>query len=148
MSLPNVIHYPDTNSVEATWVDAEGVQIKCHSYADVQMDMLREDLGDDAATYADLIATVEASIQPAPPAPPAPPISVTPYQIREALNMLGLRAAVESAVAAGSQSLKDKWQFAQEFKRDNQTVIELGLALGKTDAEMDALFQLAETLTP
>ena len=62
--------------------------------------------------------------------------------------MLGLRAAVESAVAAGSQSLKDKWQFAQEFKRDNATVIELGTALGKTDAEMDALFQLAETLTP
>lgn len=147
MILKTVIHYPATNSVEATWIDAEGVQIKCHSYADVQMDMLRADLGDDAATYADLISTVEANIQPAPPAP-APSISVTPYQIREALNMLGLRAAVESAVAAGSQSLKDKWQFAQEFKRDNPTVIELGLALGKTDAEMDALFQLAETLTP
>lgn len=147
MHLSNVTHYASTNSVEATWVDEEGVQIKCHSYADVQMDMLRADLGADSASYADLIATVEASIQPAPPAP-APSISVTPYQIREALNMLGLRAAVESAVAAGSQSLKDKWQFAQEFKRDNPTVIEIGLALGKTDAEMDALFQLAETLTP
>ncbi len=148
MHLSNVTHYASTNSVEATWVDEDGAQIKCHSYADVQMDMLRTDLGSDAATYADLISTVEANIQPAPPAPPAPPISVTPYQIREALNMLGLRAAVESAVAAGSQSLKDKWQFAQEFKRDNATVIELGTALGKTDAEMDALFQLAETLTP
>lgn len=147
MILKSVIHYPGTNSVEATWVDADDKQVRCHSYADVQMDMLRADLGDDAAMYADLISTVEANIQPAPPAP-APSISVTPYQIREALNMLGLRAAVESAVAAGSQSLKDKWQFAQEFKRDNPTVIELGLALGKTDAEMDALFQLAETLTP
>jgi len=72
MPLAKAIHYPDTNSVEATWVDTEGVQIRCHSYADVQMDMLRADLGDDAATYADLIATVEANIQPAPPVPSIP----------------------------------------------------------------------------
>lgn len=100
--------------------------------------------------YQDYLAWLSAgnTPEPAEPIPAAPPISATPYQIREALNMLGLRSAVESAVAAGSQSLKDKWQFAQEFKRDNPTVIELGLALGKTDAEMDALFQLAETLTP
>lgn len=74
MKLTNVIHYPDTNSVEATWVDADGVQIKCHSYADVQMDMLRADLGDDAAMYADLIALVEASIKPPIPEIPIPAI--------------------------------------------------------------------------
>jgi len=72
MPLSKVIHYPDTNSVEATWVDAEGVQIRCHSYADVQMDMLIADLGEDAPAYADLIALVEASIQPLAPIPPIP----------------------------------------------------------------------------
>ena len=48
------------------------VQAKCHSYADVQMDMLRADLGADAAAYADLIAEVEANIKPIPPAPVIP----------------------------------------------------------------------------
>lgn len=64
MPLAKVIHYTDTNSVEAIWVDEEGVQIRCHSYADVQMDMLRADLGADSASYADLIALVEANISP------------------------------------------------------------------------------------
>lgn len=43
--------------------------VRCHSYADSQMDMLRADLGADAAQYEDLIARVEAAI--VPPAPPA-----------------------------------------------------------------------------
>lgn len=64
MILKSVIHYPDTNSVEATWVDADDVQVKCHSYADVQMDMLEADLGDDAQAYAEMIAAVKAGIKP------------------------------------------------------------------------------------
>ena len=70
MILKSVIHSPNTNSVEATWVDDEGVQVKCHSYADVQMDMLEADLGADAPAYADLIALVIAGIKP--PVPPTP----------------------------------------------------------------------------
>ncbi len=77
MKLKSVIHDLPTNSVEATWVevitpestDAEGnvtpaveVQVRCHSYADVQMDMLEADLGADLPAYVDLIATVRASI--------------------------------------------------------------------------------------
>lgn len=64
--LKEVKRFIDTNSVEVTWVDGETV-VRCHSYADVQMDMLRDDLGADAPAYADLIALVEANIQP--PAP-------------------------------------------------------------------------------
>lgn len=86
ITLKQVIHFPDTNSVEATWVKTitlpqqeleEGVAdlvlrtqevvVRCHSYADVQMDMLRSDLGTDAAQFSDLIAKVEAGIKPAPP---------------------------------------------------------------------------------
>ena len=48
------------------------VQVRCHSYSDRQMDMLRADLGADAAAYADLIAEVEANIKPIPPAPVIP----------------------------------------------------------------------------
>ena len=58
--LKQIIHYPDTNSVEATWVNEEGINVRCHSYSEVQMDMLRNDLGDDLPQYEDLIANVES----------------------------------------------------------------------------------------
>ncbi len=111
--LKQVKHYPDTNSVEATWVDRtitpdtvvpeellpdttddEGnitlgkvipahivpgavteEQVKCHSYADVQMDMLRDHAvieGTPLTDYETLIALVESNIQPLPPAPAIP----------------------------------------------------------------------------
>lgn len=82
--LKEVKHYPDTNSIEATWVDRSiapdtldedsavtDVQIKCHSYADVQMAMFRADIaerGGDIAEYESLIALVESGIKP--PVPP------------------------------------------------------------------------------
>lgn len=85
IALKEVIHYTDTNSVEATWVDAEGMQIKCHSYADVQMQMFRDDaaeLGTSLSDYEDLIATVEAGIVPYVPPP------VTVQAITDAMTAL------------------------------------------------------------
>ena len=72
---------------------------------------------------------------------PAP--TVTPWQIRMALNALGLRAAVESAVAGSDQNTKDAWQYATEFRRDHPLVQAIGAVLGKTSEEMDAVFELA-----
>lgn len=43
--------------------------LKCHAYSNAQMDMLRADLGADAAQYESLIAEVEATY--VPPAPPS-----------------------------------------------------------------------------
>lgn len=71
------------------------------------------------------------------------PQSITPRQIRLALNQLGLRAQVEAAIAAGSQNLKDEWQFTSAFERSNPEIIALGEALG---ADLDQLFILAATL--
>lgn len=65
--LKSVIHDTKTNSVETTWVDADGKQIKCHSYADVQMSMFRADvlaLGGNIAEHETMIAAVEAAIVP------------------------------------------------------------------------------------
>ena len=73
-------------------------------------------------------------------------ISVTPWAIRKALNVSGLRASVEAAVKSGSQDLKDAWEFAQEFKRLDPLVIALGQGLGVSDEELDNLFKLAATL--
>lgn len=74
------------------------------------------------------------------------PHSVTPWQIRKALNATGLRTAVEAAVAAGPQDMKDGWEFASEVRRDDPLVAAMGAALGKSPEELDDLFLLATAL--
>lgn len=146
IKLKQVIHYTDTNSVEATWVYENDVSVKCHSYADVQMDMLRADLGSDAAEFEPLMALVESGIKPAPP-PILYPVSCSPWQMRKALNAQGLRQQVEQAVAESwDQVLKDGWEFANEFRSDDPFVIGMGQSMGKTEEETRALIEFATTL--
>jgi len=71
---------------------------------------------------------------------------VTPWQIRKALNASGLRATIEGAVAASSQEVKDAWEYALEFRRDNPLIEGLAVSLGKTSEELDDLFRLAASL--
>ena len=71
---------------------------------------------------------------------------VSPRQIRMALTRVGLRAQVESAVAAGDQDLKDWWEFATTFERENVQVAAMGGALNQSAEQLDALWQLAATL--
>ena len=147
-TLKQVIHYLDTNSVEATWVDSEGVVIKCHSYADVQMQMFRDDVfefGGDVAEYEELIALVESNIKPATPEP-LPILSCSPWQIRKKLNKEGLREAVESYVASeqATQDEKDAWEFATEFREDNPLLVNAASMLGITD--LHVFIEDAQTL--
>ena len=136
-TLKQVIHSLDTNSVEATWVDSDGAVIKCHSFADVQMDMFREyvaTLGGDITEHEELIALVESNIKPVEPAPP-PILSCTPWQIRKKLNKEGLRDAVESYITSevATQDEKDAWEFATEFMEDNPLLVNAASMLGITD---------------
>ena len=167
-TLKQVIHYTDTNSVEATWVerltekeyytgeDGEGcvleagdeIVIKCHSYADVQMQMFRDDVagfGGDVAEYEELIALVESNIKPATPEP-LPILSCSPWQIRKKLNKEGLREAVESYVASeqATQDEKDAWEFATEFREDNPLLVNTASMLGITD--LHVFIEDAQTL--
>lgn len=105
--------------------------------------------GPDGALYS----ITEIGVEPAagwtrePPVLPDQPIAVTPWQFRKALNQQGLRADVENAVAASDdQDLKDGWEFATEFVRNDPFVVSMAVAIGKTDADLDALFELAKTL--
>ena len=85
-------------------------------------------------------------------APPTPvPTSVSPRQIRQALNRVPygevtLRQAVEAAVAAGDQDTKDWWTHATVFERDNPQVLAMGQGLGVSPADLDALWTLADSL--
>ena len=95
-----------------------------------------------------VIVEVQNTPEPADPIPePAiPPIIVTPWQIRKALNATGLRESVESAVAAADTTTKDAWQYATSFVRTDPLLGGMAKVMGKTDAEIDALFELARTL--
>lgn len=79
-------------------------------------------------------------------APAVAEIVVSPWQIRKALNATNLRDAVEAAVDASDQDTKDAWHHATEFREFDPLVIALGAGLGKTDAEMHGLFELAASL--
>lgn len=75
---------------------------------------------------------------------PLPP--VTPRQIRLALSQIGIRQEIEDWVKAQDISVQDSWQYATEVTRDNPLVLASCAALGKTDADLDAVFALARTL--
>ena len=74
------------------------------------------------------------------------PDSVTPRQIRLALNSAGLRSTVDSAVSAGSQDIKDWWEYALEIERNHPLINGMAAQLGVSDSQLDDLFRLAATL--
>lgn len=168
-TLKQVIHYPDTNSVEATWVerltekeyytgeDGEGcvleagdeIVIKCHSYADVQMQMFRDDVaefGGDVAEYEDLITLVESNIKPIEPEPVP-----VPQEISKAQGI-----AIMSQVVIGDSNLwlkvkayfdteadeisRDLFYAIQVFNRQSPMLNNLKGLFGLDDAALDRLF--------
>ena len=83
------------------------------------------------------------------PKPPAPPLLATPYQIRAALTAAGLRTQVEAAVTASTnQSLKDAWEYAQQFVENDPFITAMAAQLSQTPAQIHALFVAAQALAP
>lgn len=72
-----------------------------------------------------------------------PPIRIDAFQLREALNQLGLRSTIEDLVATGPQSLKDMWEYKTEYHSDHPEVLALGAAIGKTPGEIRQVFLFA-----
>jgi hypothetical protein len=101
------------------------------------------------ATSAQLVAmgvTVQADPPPPPPGPPPVPQQVTAVQARLALNAAGKRSAVEGAVAAASQDVKDYWEFCANLHRQHPVLLQMAQGLGWTSADLDALFTAAAAL--
>ena len=78
-------------------------------------------------------------------------LEVSPRQIRQAMNRTPhgdgtLRDAVEAAVAAGGRDMQDWWAYSTVFERHNAQVEAVASALGVGDAQVDALWALAESL--
>jgi hypothetical protein len=97
--------------------------------------------------YAEYLQWLSAGNTPEPADPvilSIPPC--TPRQIRQVLTAVGLRSAVESAVAVGSPDLQDWWEFSTVIERHHPEVIAMGAALGQTPEQLDQLFVTGATL--
>jgi hypothetical protein len=79
--------------------------------------------------------------------PPAPeivvPSSVSPRQIRLALNKLGLRDTVEAEIAVSSRDIRDTWEFSTEISITDPLVQSIATKFG---ADLNGLFILAASL--
>ncbi len=103
----------------------------------------------DRATYvppAGLTLLLEAEAPAQPPQPLTVPLRVSPRRFRLALNSVGLREAVETAVAAADQNTRDAWEYALEFERNDPAIIGMATALGLSAAQIDDIFRQAATL--
>lgn len=74
-----------------------------------------------------------------------PEPSIDNLQIRLALSDLGLREAVEAAVAASSQEIKDWWAESLRFLKSDPMVQAMAAKLKVTTEQLEALWQLGET---
>ncbi|WEE79566.1 hypothetical protein LZ683_09500 [Comamonas testosteroni] len=73
------------------------------------------------------------------------PAKVTRRQARQALAMEGLLGSVQPAIDAIADPLQRQlaqieWDDSQDFERDRPLLIQLGHAIGLTDAGIDGLF--------
>ncbi len=80
----------------------------------------------------------------APVVVPVVPAVITMRQARLALLGAGMLAAVDAAISSMPSPMKEaaqiEWEFATEVRRQAPLILQLGPALGLTDAQIDALF--------
>lgn len=88
-----------------------------------------------------LVGELEAAIEASPLV--VVPSSVTPIQMRKALRLSGLKASVDAALSQADETVQEEWEYATEVLRTDANLIAVAYSIGKTDADIDALFVLA-----
>lgn len=69
-----------------------------------------------------------------------------PLEIRRALRQSGLLSSIKDFMKTAPEEVTVAWEYASVFKRMDPLVLALQASLGKTDEEVDAIFELANTL--
>lgn len=123
---------------------------KRHFYADSDGVMGGGDMpwvwGDKVIASTDTLLAAKAIREWPEDTGPQPILSVTPRQFRLALNATGMRANIEAYVAAGSQDMKDTWEFATVIERNSPLIAAGAAELNLTETQIDDMFTLAATL--
>lgn len=70
----------------------------------------------------------------------------TPRQARLALKQAGLLAVVTAWIATADEQTQIEWEYANEIRRDHAAITGAASALGVTDVQLDALFEVAMQL--
>jgi hypothetical protein len=78
--------------------------------------------------------------------PPPVPSSITPRQCRLILAQQGMLSTVEATIAQMDEATRITWEYALEFKRYDPLLIDLGVDLGLTSAQIDRFFIAAAQL--
>lgn len=76
----------------------------------------------------------------------AKPKVITPLQARLALSQLGVRQQVEDSMLTATQDIKDFYEFALEWRRDNTQLMAMATSLDMDSVAIDNFFLLASTL--
>lgn len=100
----------------------------------------------DAATQGVFFTGGAWHVVDATPAPPQVIASVSMRQARLALAAAGLLDTVTASVAASPQAVQIEWEYATSVDRQWPTITLLQVALGWSDAQVDALFTTAAQL--
>lgn len=74
------------------------------------------------------------------------PTTVSMRQARLALLQSNLLDAVNTAIAAGGEADKITWEYATEVNRSDALVQNMAIALQLSEAQLDELFTLANSL--
>ena len=81
---------------------------------------------------------------------PQVPASVPLWKFRVACKRAGIFDSVSAWIAAQPEpprvEIDEFWNYAPEVPRDSETVEKIAKALGKTDADIDALFISANSI--
>lgn len=137
-----------TNWLEAVWSEDEQ-QVKCVSYHQTQIDMLRADaaaLGTDLTEHEALLSDWVASYVPPAPKPVQVPQVITIRQAKLALLAAGLLDDVDSAVASADRATQIEWEYATEVHRSWPTISAVATVAGLTSEQVDNLFIAASNL--
>lgn len=135
-----------TVSTQQPQIDGRFWVVETHSFDDgsIREFSYLADPGTDAnAVMAARAAEIEAELAAAAIAVPA---TVTSVQARRAITAAGLRATVESAVAAADPATQALWYTADPIERANPTLIALATSINLTSDQLDALFRTAAGL--
>ena len=173
ITLKEIKRYPDTNSVEATWVDRTerivdvpaaytedgeliteahtdieivDVVLRCHSYDQVQMDMLAADLGDDLADNQAIIDEVLANQEPLPVPVVVVPQSISMRQCRLQLLAINKLATVTAALSTAPEAAQIEWEYASSVDRENPLVVSIMTLLDMDELGTDEFFTAAALL--